>query len=295
MNTVFVPTDFTQSSYGGIALGAAIAEKTKSPLTIHHNVKTLLNWEAMNQNERLEHPRVLGATVEAEQQLGQLVNDTFSDKLIVNRLVTHGITPDEIVKNAQRLNSSVIIMGSHGVEESGRNFIESTVQKVIRSAGSPVILAKQNVKARVPERIVFPCLFNEDVHKPFCEIKKVAASLDAVIHLLFINTPARFKDSRSIRSEMEKFAAECPDQKFVMDVYNHQDVVTGILEHAENIDAGLIALITRDRLHRPQYLLGITETLAFHSNLPILSVNAKINKQEPDRELQNEPVVSQDI
>lgn len=293
MNTVFVPTDFTKSSNGGITLGAIIAEKTNSALTIHHNVMTHLNWHAQDRDERLKHPQVLGATVEAEQLIGRLVKDAFPANLVVNELITHGITAKEIVDSARKLNASVIVMGSHGVEDAGRTFIGSTVQKVLRSATVPVILAKEGVNTSLPRKILFPFQFNEDIRKPFEQIQRLAVRFGATIHLLFVNTPAKFMNSGAIRSEMEAFAAGYPDQDFALDVYNHQDVVTGILEHAKNIKADLISFVSHDRVRQPQYLIGITESVAFHSELPVLSANSRMYKPGLRDEPHDEPLVSE--
>jgi nucleotide-binding universal stress UspA family protein len=280
MNAVFVPTDFARSSGGGITLGAAIARSTNSALTIHHNVRTLSDWQFQDRDQQFEHPEILGATVEAERLMARLMKDAVPDSLVVNKLITHGITASEIVSNAEKVGAGIIVMGSHGVEDAGRTFIGSTVQKVIRSANLPVILAKQNTSPRVPGKIVFPCKFNEDVQRPFSEIQRWAAQFGATIHLLFVNTPAHFMDSGSIRAKMEEFAAIYTDQDFVMDVYSHTDVVTAILAHSRNIQADMIAMVSHDRLHQPQYLIGITESVAFHSEVPVLSVNARVGHHE---------------
>jgi nucleotide-binding universal stress UspA family protein len=278
MNTVFVPTDFSKSSIGGLALGAVIADETKSPLVLHHNVATLIDWRAQDRNEQFEHPQVLGSTLEAERLLNKLVNDAILNDLVVSKQITHGITADEIVRSARKHDASYIVMGSHGVEDAGRRFIGSTVQKVIRQSTIPVILVKRNTTRRPPRKIVFPFLFNEPVDKPFSEVRSLATQLGATIHLLFVNTPAKFKDTKSIRAEMTRFAEAYPDQNFVMDIYDHTDVVNGIIEHAKDIDADLIAMVSHDRLHQPQYLIGITETVVFHSEIPVLSVNARAFK-----------------
>lgn len=275
MNSVFVPTDFSRSSNGGLALGALIAEKTKSPLTLHHNISALVNWDSKSLEERLEEPQVLGSTVEAERLLAGIMNGGLPDGLVVSKYLTHGVTANEIVESASKLKAGLIVMGSHGIEDAGRNFIGSTVQKVIRLATVPVILAKQRTTQRMPRKIVFPFSFNENIQKPFARVLQLAAQWDATIHLLFVNTPAKFKDTKSIRSEMERFAAAYPEQKFVMEVYDHTDVVTGIIEHARYIDADLIALVSHDRLHQPKYLIGITETVVFHSEIPVLSINSR--------------------
>jgi hypothetical protein len=197
---------------------------------------------------------------------------------VVNKAITHGITPEEIIRSAKSLSASLIIMGSHGIEDKERNFIGSTAQRVLRAASCPVVLAKPGVGSHPPRKILCPFTFDSDIRKPFCEIVEFARELRAMIHLLFVNTPSDFRNSRVSLTQMREFSVGYPQVDFAMHVYNHSDVVAGILEHATMIDADLIGLVTHDRLHHPKYHIGITETVAYHSSIPVLSVNARAYK-----------------
>ncbi len=275
MKTVLVPTDFSECAIVGVNVAASIADKTNCPIVLHHNVNSLVNWNRLSESEKMNYPAIYGKTVEAERKLNNVMNGELDSNLTVNKLITHGITFEEIVSWAKQLHADMIIMGSHGNEGTDRYFIGSNVQKVIREATCPVLAANHEFPRKEIKKIIFPSNFNEDVHKPFEEVRKLAGALGATIYLLFVNTPEKFKDSLTINDEMNAFAEHYPDQRFIMATYDHQDTVTGILEYYEQIDADMIATITHDRRHSAKYLIGITEALVFYSNIPVLSVNAK--------------------
>jgi nucleotide-binding universal stress UspA family protein len=274
MKSVLVPTDFSEYATGGINMAGIIAEKNGCPIFLHHNVRSMFKWEGMSDLQKMEHPHVFAKTVEAERRLDKSIESDFDKELEVRKLITHGVTYEEITKSAQNVNADLIIMGSHGNENSDRYFIGSNIQRVIRAATCPVLAVKRDTDKKEIKRIVFPCQFDENVDKPFSEIKKLAKDLGAEVHLLYVNTPQRFMDTRGIRKEMENFCANNPDIKLTQAIYHHQDPVTGILEYCEETTADMVALVTHDRRHSAKYLIGITESLVFHSDLPVLSVNS---------------------
>jgi nucleotide-binding universal stress UspA family protein len=275
MKSVLVPTDFSEYATGGIALARTIAGKLGCPIFLHHNVKSMIKWEGLTELQKMDHPHVFAKTLEAERRLDDAIKSEFNRDLEVRRLITHGATYEEITRSAREVHADLIIMGSHGNEDSERFFIGSNVQRVIRAATCPVLAVKKDTNKNEIRTIVFPFQFDDEVDKPFAEIKKLAKVLGASIHLLYVNTPQKFMDTRGIRKQMHDFALRHSDIKMKLAEYQHPDPVTGILEYCEEAKADMVALVTHDRRHSAKYLIGVTESLVFHSNLPILSVNSR--------------------
>jgi hypothetical protein len=55
-------------------------------------------------------------------------------------------------------------------------------------------------------------------------------------------------------------------------LYSHHELHTGILEYCKSLNADWLAMVTHDRSTSPNYLIGQTETVAFHADIPVLSV-----------------------
>lgn len=277
MKTIFVPTDFSKYAHSALKMAGEIAAKTGASVTVHHNVPTLTNWDALSRAERANHPEVLQATEEAKTKIDRLVENLIGPGVAVHPLITHGITADEIVEKARVTEASLILMGSHGVEDD-RRFIGSTIQKVIRNSDCPVLNVKTGGHASEITKILFPFSFSEDVERPFRDVLALAREFEATIELLYINTPAKFTSSEAIEDKMKSFARMYPYQNFTIATFDHTDPVQGILEYIQKNPPSLVAMLSHDRKHKAGYLIGMTETVVFHASVPVLSLNERAYK-----------------
>lgn len=275
MKSVLVPTDFSEYATGAIKMANIVSRKTDCSVLLQHNIKSLVSWNGLTEEQKFDQPLVLAKTLEAERKLDDTIKRDFTLQTDVQKLITHGVTYEAITSSARDVKADLIILGSHGNERSDRYFIGSNVQRVIRHATCPVLAVKQDVNPKEIHKIVFPFQFGETIDNPFGAVKALAHELKAEIDLLYVNTPSHFRDTRQIREEMTAFQNKHQDIKLNPSVYNHHDPVTGILEYCEEAKADMIALVTHDRRYSVKYLIGITESLVFHSTLPVLSVNTR--------------------
>jgi len=271
MKTVLVPTDFSNFGNAGVKIASQIAEKAGSQIVLLHNVYSMVNWDEIPESERKEFPEIQSRTVASERRLKDIIERDLGSNIDVSTMVTHGITYDEIVAKAGALGAELIVMGSHGNEDPDRLFIGSNLQKVIRFASCPVLATKNGFSNKKVERIVFPTQFDFDVHRQFAEIIKIAQALGAKICLLYVNTPFNFRSDPVTKREMAEFCSHYPDREFETAIYNQSDTVTGILEYCAETKTDMIATVTHDRRRTSKYMVGITELLVCHGDIPVLS------------------------
>jgi hypothetical protein len=55
-------------------------------------------------------------------------------------------------------------------------------------------------------------------------------------------------------------------------IYNHEEVEKGIIAFAEKEKAGIIAIASNLRKSSTAYQIGVTDTLLYKTDIPILSV-----------------------
>ena len=273
MKTILVPTDFSYCALQALRVAVALSRTTGAKLVIVHNVFTETKWESLPTMRRVDYPETLSKIKDAENRMNLLMTSGLLRNLNVSNIITHGIANEEIVKKSKTLKADLILMGSHGNEVSDRYFIGSTVQKVMREAPCPVMTIQKDHKPGNWKKLVFATDFYKDVYKPFERIRRMANELNATIYLLYVNRPTDFKDTRSINRIMDAFIARYPELKFKKVIYNHDEAAEGILQFTEDYPMDWIAVITRWHATKPQYVIGHTETLAFRSSLPVLSVN----------------------
>lgn len=111
----------------------------------------------------------------------------------------------------------------------------------------------------------------EDKASNFKKIVPFVNAMKAKVDIVFINTPANFKDTLSMEKAMNRFASTYPQFNFKKHIFNAMNIEEGILQFSSVVKAQLVAKITKNRLGKAGYDIGITEALLFNSRLPVLS------------------------
>ncbi len=276
MNTILVPTDFSPSAENALRVAALIARHANAELYLLHSVKTDVDWDKLPVDKRANYPETQSSIIWAEDLMAREVKKPMLKGLTVHTNITFGSPYEKIVQFAtKKINADLIVMGSHGPDEPDELFIGSNAQKTLRFAHCPVLTVKKSFSGKSFRKIVFASDFEENVTGPFNKILEVARALKAKMEIVFINTPSDFKDNSSINQIMDAFIAKYPDVKFTKSVYNDYLPDKGILHYSMETQPDMISLVTHGKRHIPHYLLGVTETLVYHSEIPVMSMNIK--------------------
>jgi nucleotide-binding universal stress UspA family protein len=189
--------------------------------------------------------------------------------------ITEGKAAFVICDYADEINADLIVMGSHGTGGLKEAFLGSNTQRVLRTVSTPVLVIKNEIPVDF-KKIVFAATFKEDVHKAFAKILNFAKVYGSDVHLLYVNMPYNFEDSTSSNQRMHEFAAQYPNHQFKQHIFNAFDEESGIIKFSKTNGIDLIATTTHGKSGFMQMLSpSITESLANHSSLPVLSVNLK--------------------
>jgi nucleotide-binding universal stress UspA family protein len=274
MKTILVPIDFSDYALPSAQAAVQIALRTNARIVIMHNVATLMKWESMADAEQKKYPETLGKTIEAGVKMAKFSMQSLFKNMNVIKKITHGIAYESIASMAKKTGANLIVMGSHGNEGSERYFIGSTIQKVMREVACPVMLVKKQFSTKRWKRVVFAANFDEDITRPFLRIKPILKELDPMVYLLYVNTPYNFKDDRTVLQQMNAFMERHADLRFTTGIYNQYDLDAGILEYAGLVNADCICMVTHKHKHAPKYLISVTESVVYHSQIPVLSVTS---------------------
>lgn len=141
---ILVPVDFSPCSREAFRVALSFARVFQSELFLLHviDTKTLgaLNAlglarlsEEKEQLKRLRHQARLNAR--------RLIQTEDAKGIDIKRLLAEGIPFVEIARAARREHASLVVMGSYGgqTESVERIFFGSTAEKVVRTAGCPVL------------------------------------------------------------------------------------------------------------------------------------------------------------
>ncbi|MCU0357076.1 MAG: universal stress protein [Cyclobacteriaceae bacterium] len=274
MKRILIPTDFSPCAQNATQVGAAIAKATGAEILLLHIIYSPLGLEKLP-SKLADYPEMKEAVLKAKRQLNKEVSSAALKKLKVETKLDVGTPARDIVYYTKSWKADLVAIGTHGTAEADHPFVGSNAQKVLRGADCPVLSVQKNHTVKNLKKFVFASNFDERSIKPFEKILVLAKALNASVEFLHICTPINFKSTRTIQTMMDNFAQNFPDVKFTRALYTDFEVHNGISSYLEENPQGIVALATRTRQYQPSYTLGVTESVAFHSPVPVLSVNMK--------------------
>lgn len=272
MKNILIPVDFSVFSESAAKMGAYLARETGAELHLMHVANAPADWNAMSVKAQQDYPEIEGRMVEAEIKLDKFAAQHLFDGIQTNTYVYAGAAYDQIVQFIDSYKMDLVIMGAHGAGETNGLFIGSTAQRVIRSAKCPVLSVKKDYTPKSMKRIVFPSDFEENTYSLLQLVHHFADEIHADVDLLYVNTPAHFSDTDSSERRIQKYIPSQNGVKFYPFIYNDIEKERGILNFSRKENIDLIAMATHYRKGKPNYLLGVTETILFHSDIPVLSI-----------------------
>jgi nucleotide-binding universal stress UspA family protein len=271
MKNILVPIDFSIYSLSAAKTAVAIAVKSGGNIHLLHLADIPVGWDKLPVATQQEYPLLEGRLVEAKIKLEKFSKLLLFKNCNVITYVQGGVAFEQINIFAKRNKTTLIVMGVHGAGESELKFIGSTAQRVMRTAPCPVLGVKKNFNLGGIKKILFASDFDEDVSGAINTIKNLADAFGANIDLAYINTPGHFVDDTTMQARMQKFEIIQKKVKFHRVIQNSNEKEEGILECAIRRGTTIIAMVTHLRKQKADYLVGVTESVLFHSKVPVLS------------------------
>lgn len=271
MKNILVPIDFSAYSLSAAKAAVTIARKTGGNIHLLHLAKIPVGWNKVAVSVQQKYPQLEYTLVDAKIKLEKFSKQAiFKDRNIFT-YVNGGVPFEQIVLFAKKNKIDLIVMGVHGTGDTELKYIGSTAQKVIRMAHCPVLGVKKNYTFGSIKKILFASDFDEDISPMVNIIKNLASDLGANIDLAYVNTAGHFTDDATTEERMKQFTIVQKRVKFHHVIQTSAEKDAGILTCAKKRNAQIISMATHLRKQKAGYLVGVTESVLFHSRLPVLS------------------------
>ena len=274
MKRILVPTDFSKEA--GYALDAAVdlATRTDAQIQLLHVVEGFVPGSFANQGGGPDD-------FSEEVFMKKLLEKGKID--LAKRVMDHKLENSNIITNSQVGNpfhhiardildneADLVIMGSRGTAGYEEVLVGSNTERVVRHSKCPVITVKNPVDFNQVTDIVFAANFIEAEDNVAAELKTLQNLLDAKLHLVKVDTPGNFENSRTIKKRIHSFVQKHGLENYTMEIYNESTEEDGIIYFSEDIDADMIALATNGRTGLKHLLSGsIAEDVVNHAQRPV--------------------------
>lgn len=272
MKRIIVPIDFSSFSENAFLTALRLAEKTKSKITCINVVSTLLDWKFLSPQQKAQQQEILDLEAEAKEKMKEFLKNHRLHAVTVETAVEIGVPRQVIIDTADSLKADLIVIGAYGKDYQEGKVLGSNLQFILRNANCPVLAVKQVMSGNDLRKVVFASLFNESSKPAFAKLKQILKDFKSSVHFLMVNTPANFVDSITAESAMHAYAKGNEDLVIHHHVFSYPETENGIVAFAKSRNMGFIAIASGNRKGSAYYQVGVTDTVLFKTELPVLSV-----------------------
>ena len=286
MKTILVPTDFSETANQALKVAVELSKKHGSKLILLHMLeigKHLLPDNMILTNDvqpsKLTHsndlPEAIFYMKLAQKRFADVRELPFMEGVEYTEAVQNHLDFKGVIETANKHNTDLLVMGSHGTSGLEEVFVGSNTEKMVRYSNIPVLVIKDDSDAFKLDHVVFASDFTEEAIEPFKKASKLFEVLGAKLKLIYVNTPGDyFMSSAEMRTQVKSFLNKTDQTDLVEEVTFVSDysVEKGILNFASQNDVDAIAVATHGRTGISHFLSGsISEDIANHSVKPVIT------------------------
>ena len=273
MKRILVPIDFSKESEGAARVAARIARRTGSEIYLLHMLELPVNTiDPTELSTIISEPQAIYFMKKAHEKFEKFKKSPFFQGIKVIESVQFHYAFRGIIKESEKNNIDMIVMGSQGASGLQEMFIGSNTEKVVRRSKVPVLVIKEGSDTFDVGKIVFASDFSDECKKTFQNILDFTKLFRAELHLLYVNTIHNFNTTRLIEEKIDNFTDDFQMGKHTTNIYNDISIENGILSFARGIDADLIALNTHGRSGLSQLFNGsVGQELTNHALRPVIT------------------------
>ncbi|CAM4259307.1 universal stress protein [Flavobacterium terrigena] len=277
MKKIIFPVDFSKASLNAFPYALHLAKKMGAEIiTIHvyndinlpypdyhdyimekYQIAELEQFE----NFRDEVPKL--RTIAEKEQLG---------RVIVRHVLKEGDTQDSILKVALDEKADFIVMGTKGASGLKEVFLGTLTQKIMNNSKIPVIAIPENCKYLPLKKILFITEYNLSQLPILKKIHNLALLFNAHIDVLQVTN----FDNRQDEIFSDEWKKIRPISEVNFYLLNSIDIEGTIFDFIEHHKINWITLSTHHyNFFEKLYHLSLSKNLAYHSDIPILSIYEK--------------------
>lgn len=273
-----MPCDFSTTALEALKVANSIAEKSQSELLVVHAFELPLTYEtAFGVQPYMFDPALLASIEERARENFQEVKRKSAKKGVKMTFHTrHASVTVAITEFLQDDSIDLVVMGTNGASGITETLFGSNTEKIVRLAQVPVLAVRSAVDISTVKHIVVPNSLTPDQPQFIKKVKELQAFFNAKLHMLLVNTPARFMSDAEAKKLLEEFASHNKLTNFTLNFRNGRTEEAGILAFAEEVKADLVAMATHGRKGLAHLVSGsIAEDVVNHITCPIWTCIAK--------------------
>ncbi len=274
MKRVLVPVDFSEASIKAFSFGIELANLLKADLRFMHVVTgkhyapvfedssdMKLSGQAYDWMEKLK---------QENERKYKVPGGKFDYK------IREGNVTKEITNQAKYDDSSIIVLGSHGISGFEDKWIGSNAYRLVISAPCPVLLIRKSFEQKAFKKIVMPVDIKKSSRLKVPVIAGVAKLFQAKVYVVGLketNFSSILNSIRVIIHQVEHYLKDFVGVETESAILTGKNLPRKLLEYSASIDADLIAIqINHDSNPFSDLIKPFANEIINYADRPVLVV-----------------------
>lgn len=270
MKRILVPCDFSEPAVQAFKFAVDIARQSRGEVILLNVIELpVMHESVIMPSLSFEEAFMKDMKLHAEKNFTKMSNKWAGD-VKVTSLIEYG-NPTASVRDFISDNKiDLVVMGTHGATGMKEFFIGSNTEKIVRTSSVPVISIKGNVKVAGIKNIVFPNTLDLNQEELTLKVKALQNFFGATLHVLYVNTPSRFRRDVEVKKEMKAFAKRFLLKDYTLTIFNDFTEEEGLRNFILETKADMVAMATHGRRGLNHLMSGsIAEDAVNHLQCPI--------------------------
>jgi len=282
---ILVPIDFSIHSQAVTDHAIDVAHKANAQLVILHVYsrptvsKSLEKYADMDIIKAMEQSKL--------KRLNEKIKAKYNDLIIkapghedanIKFIVEKGTTVDKILEVTEKENIDLILMGTRGVKGLSEFWGTKTAELSLRTK-TPVLVLPYNRMVEKPEKIAFAYDLKSIPNLENLNLVKIFSTFyNAEIHILTIKSEKTISEEEA--ENQNKLIDHFKEFDPIVKTHYSTDAEKGMFEYLLNNEISMLVMLHRHRSFMKNiFHESLTAKVTYHSNIPVLTLDERIEKQ----------------
>ena len=270
MKRILVPCDFSDPAVQAFKFAVEIARQSGGEVILLNVIELpVMSDSVLMPSLSFEEAFIKDMKTHSEKNFSKMKSKWAGD-VKVTALIEYGSTTPSIRDFVQDNKIDLVVMGTHGATGMKEFFIGSNTEKIVRTSPVPVISVKGPTKISSIKNIVFPNTLDLDQEELTLKVKSVQNFFGASLHVLYVNTPSRFRPDVDVKKEMKAFAKRFMLKDYTLTIFNDYTEEEGLRNFVAESKSDMVVMATHGRRGLNHLMSGsIAEDAVNHLQYPI--------------------------
>lgn len=277
MVNILVPTDFSALSTVAVHYAIKIVNRLGGNITLLHvvDIAQTVRATVTRQTESLEDDLIQSAKKDLQVLLKDVSRHTKMIQPIRYEVRKGSSFQDTIRKEARRLRTGLIVMGTKGATGLKKVVIGSNTNAIIEISQVPVLAVPWKATFKGFRNVIYATDL-KNLEKELKMLVPYVEKFGSVIHLLHILPNGR--DVEITEKKIEKVLEKLKYKDIVSLVLVDRSIDAAIDQYIDIAKADLLAMFTHElSFYEKLFDRSYTRRMAFHSSIPLLAFKTKRN------------------